>query len=161
MPVLHVRKSPTTAADPDGNEVDVTPPQILIHEGPVVSVNVGVPSDLADKWRNMGLEIPEPVSGNALIDTGATTTCIDDDVAKQLGLPTVDVAQMSSASGQSEQPVYPVQLDITHSELVIESSKSIGADLEDQGLVALIGRDTLSQCTLHYNGVTGDFTLSI
>ena len=109
----------------------------------------------------MGLEIPEPVSGNALIDTGATTTCIDDDVAKQLGLPTVDVAQMSSASGQSEQPVYPVQLDITHSELVIESSKSIGADLEDQGLVALIGRDTLSQCTLHYNGVTGDFTLSI
>jgi predicted aspartyl protease len=120
-----------------------------------------VPSDLADKWRNIGVDVPDPVSGQALIDTGASTTCVDEDVARQLGLPTVDVAQMSSASGQSMQNVHPVQLDVAHSDLIIESSKSIAADLDDQGLVALVGRDMLSQCTLHYNGVTGDFTLSM
>ena len=161
MPILHARKPTAKATDPDGNEVEVPPQQVLIGEGPLIGVNVGVPSDLADKWRNIGVDVPDPVSGQALIDTGASTTCVDEDVARQLALPTVDVARMSSASGQSEQSVHPVQLDVAHSDLIIESAKSIAADLDDQGLVALVGRDMLSQCTLHYNGLTGDFTLSM
>jgi hypothetical protein len=37
----------------------------------------------------------------------------------------------------------------------------IAADLlQAQGIHALIGRDILMQCVLHYNGTTGTFTLA-
>jgi hypothetical protein len=32
--------------------------------------------------------------------------------------------------------------------------------LQAQGIHALIGRDILQQCVLHYNGTTGSFTLA-
>jgi hypothetical protein len=38
---------------------------------------------------------------------------------------------------------------------------AIGAPLAAQGIVALIGRDVLQHCTLHYNGFTGEITLAI
>lgn len=161
MPVLHLRKSALKTEDADGNEVEVPPPHVLIQEGPTVEVSVGVVSKMADQWRSEGEEVPEPVTGQALIDTGATSTCVDNEVAQDLGLPVIDVTTVASASERVEQNVYPVQLDVVHSDLTIDFGRSIGADLTPQGLVALIGRDVLRSMTLHYNGVTGDFTLAI
>jgi hypothetical protein len=43
----------------------------------------------------------------------------------------------------------------------INGPRTIGVELQDQGLLALIGRDLPSDCILHYNGPTGGFTLSI
>ncbi len=102
------------------------------------------------------------LTGNAVVDTGASVTCIDNSFAKNLNLPIVDVVQMTSASHEStQQNVYPIQLQIVGSPIRIEIPHAMGANLAAQGLVALIGRDYLQHCTLHYNGVTGAITLAI
>ena len=43
----------------------------------------------------------------------------------------------------------------------IEVPMAIGAVLASQGIIALIGRDLLRHCTLFYNGIGGELTLSI
>ncbi len=98
----------------------------------------------------------------ALIDTGASVTCIDDAVAHQLQLPVVNVVNVASAShASSQQNVYPIQIEVVGLPISIEASNAIGAALAQQKLLALIERDVLQHCTLFYNGITGEITLSI
>lgn len=161
MPILHIRRPSQTVENADGDEVSVSPSEGLVHEGPIVEVSVGVTGDIADGWRNSGIDVPAPVSGRALIDTGATVTCVDEEVANTLDLPVRDVVTMVSATEETEQSVYPIQMDVAGSDLTIDASKAVGASLQEQGLVALIGRDVLSQTTFHYNGPAGEYTLSM
>ena len=123
-----------------------------------ISVAESVVAQLAEK----GLEIPAPVSGLALIDTGASTTCIDNDVAQQIGAPVVDVVKMASAShAETEANMYPIRLEVVGLLGTVSAPRAMGAALQCQGLIALIGRDVLRRCTLHYNGPSGEFTLAI
>jgi predicted aspartyl protease len=109
-----------------------------------------------------GQTLPQPVAGLALIDTGATSTCIDEDTAQRLGLPVIDVVSVASASHAStQQNVYPVTLHIAGLPIPINVPRAVGAPLDAQGLLLLIGRDVLRFCTLFYNGLTGEITLSI
>ena len=79
-----------------------------------------------------------------------------------MALPVIDVVQMASAShAATQQNVYPAHLEVVGSNVHIEVPRAIGAALASQGIIALIGRDVLMQCTLHYNGPLGSFTLSI
>jgi hypothetical protein len=56
-----------------------------LHErGPVVEVTLTHPPAIAQPIVQAGGILPNPVSGLALIDTGASGTCIDDDAAQQL-----------------------------------------------------------------------------
>jgi len=106
------------------------------------------------------MPLPQPVPGLALIDTGATSTCIDEDVAKQLNLPVVDVVTIASAfHAETNQNVYPALIEVVG--IAIKALRAIGVPLAVQGLQVLIGRDLLQHCTLFSNGVTGSFTLSI
>ena len=98
----------------------------------------------------------------ALIDTCATTTCIDEEAARQLKLPVVNVVTVASASHSSTQHnVYPIQISIAGLPITINAPGAIGAPLAAQGHLLLIGRDVLQHCALFYNGLTGKFTLSI
>jgi predicted aspartyl protease len=107
-----------------------------------------------------GKTLPAPKSGIALIDTGASNTCIDEQAAKDLGLPVIDVANMQSASHEKHPcNIYPVQI-ITPI-VTLNAPRAMGAALASQGLLVLIGRDVLQNCTLFYNGPTGQFTLSL
>jgi hypothetical protein len=146
---------------PDGTFVEVPSSLILHQRGPVVQVTVGVSPVMATQLAQQGASIPAPIAGIALIDTGAIGTCIDDGVAQQLGLPVIDVVQMASAShAATQQNVYPAVLEVIGGNITLNVPRAMGAALGVQGLVALIGRDVLAQCTLHYNEPTGAFTLS-
>lgn len=106
--------------------------------------------------------MPDPVSGFALIDTSATTTCIDDATAQQIGAPVIDKVKMCSAShSDADANIYPIHFDILGVNIPIDAQRCMGAALKAQGLIMLIGRDVLASCTLHYNGVSGQFTLSL
>ncbi|HXM41478.1 MAG TPA: aspartyl protease family protein [Bryobacteraceae bacterium] len=97
-----------------------------------------------------------------MIDTGASNTCIDEKTAQEMGLPVIDVAKMSSASHAGiDQNVYPIQITVAGSILQFNVPRAMGGALGAQGLIALIGRDVLQFCTLFYNGITGQITLSI
>ena len=97
----------------------------------------------------------------ALIDTGATCTCIDDELARRLGLPVIDVCTIASASHEkSEQNVYPALIELIGASISIDAPRAVGAALASQGIVALIGRDMLQHCLLFYNGISGELTLA-
>jgi predicted aspartyl protease len=117
---------------------------------------------MANQWTLQGIALPAPISGHALFDTGASVTCVDDETAKQLGLPVINMVTIASASHEaSKHNVYPISLEILGPNIVFDSIPAVGGPLKAQGLAALIGRDVLRLCTLHYNGLVGQFTLAI
>lgn len=105
--------------------------------------------------------VPDAVNGTAMIDTGASSTCIDQRAAERAGLPTIQKAMMASAShANHEVPVYAAKLVIPQFS-AIDVPYALGANLESLNLVALIGRDLLQAAVLVYNGTDGSIALSI
>ena len=120
--------------------------------GPVVQVTVSVEQNIAQQLLQSGTTLPPPITGFALIDTGASMTCIDDEAAQTLRLPVIDVAKMASASHDSTDcNIYPIQIDIPGINLKIGVPRAMGAALRAQDLLLLIGRDVLQHGTLFYN----------
>jgi len=160
MPILHVQAA-AHGKTPDGKTVALPPSVALQLRGPLLQVTVTIEQNMAQVLLEQGKPVPSPVAGRALLDTGASTTCVDEQAALQLGLPVVDVVSMASASHARHQcNVYPVQINIPPM-LNLQAPRAMGAALAAHGLLALIGRDVLQQCTVFYNGATGQITLSI
>lgn len=130
--------------------------------GPVVQASITLEQTVAQTLVQQGGQLPTPISGFGLIDTGASVTCIDETAAQVLKVPAIDVVPMTSAShARTDQNVYPIQIEIVGFPIRLNAPRAIGAELASQGLVLLIGRDLLQICTLFYNGMTGEITLSI
>jgi predicted aspartyl protease len=128
----------------------------------VVQVSVSVEQSIAQQLLARGMSLPTPEGGWALIDTGATSTCIDDAAAARLNLPAIDVVTVASASHAStQQNVHPIQIEVIGLPITISAPRAIAAPLVAQGLVVLIGRDVLQHCPLFYNGPAGGFSLSV
>ena len=112
--------------------------------------------------------IPAPVTIRALVDTGASCTCIDPSVLQSLQLtPTGSASVHTPSTGATPAAAdqYDVGLAIfaalNQVPLFLATVPVIAADLlQPQGIHALIGRDILSLCVLHDNGTTGTFTLA-
>jgi hypothetical protein len=97
----------------------------------------------------------------ALIDTGASLSCIDDLLAQQLNLQVVDQWTTSGISGAAKLDVYLAQITIP-SLAVRQSGRFAGVHLQAGGQAhrALIGRSLLAGCTLVYDGKSGSVQLS-
>ena len=162
MPILHIQLPDEMETSP-GHRITMPPRQVLVARGPCVPVVVSVAQVIAEEWTRQGLPIPQPVAGLALIDTGASTTCIDEQAANSLHLPTVDVVNVATASQAFAQlNVYPIRIEIIGATqpINLDLPRAIGAPLAAQDLLLLVGRDVLQHCTLFYNGV-GEITLAV
>jgi predicted aspartyl protease len=98
----------------------------------------------------------------ALIDTGATESCVDETLANELQLPLIDrVNSVAGIGGQHELNVYLGHLRIVQLGF-IQYGRFIGAKLRAGGQMhqALLGRTLLKQMVLNYDGRTGAVTLS-
>jgi predicted aspartyl protease len=116
---------------------------------------------MAQALIQQGKPVPSMKVGLALIDTGATISCIDEQAAKDMKLPVVDVGQMTSASHVGHPcNLYPIQI-VLPAGIAFGAPRAMGANLASQGLIAIIGRDILQVCTMFYNGVAGQITLSL
>ncbi len=159
MPVFHAQMM-AFAKGQAGKMVPVPPVAALQQRGPVVQVSVTVEQNTGKGLASQGKPVPPPQTGQALIDTGASNSCIDDEVAKKLGLPVIDQGFMVSATHEKVPcNIYPVL--ISSPIMNFNIPRAMGAALVSQGLVAIIGRDVLQSCTLFYNGPAGQFTLSL
>lgn len=159
MPILHVQIG-AQAKTQNGKTANVHPAIALNLRGPAIEASVTIEQNAGKGLVAQGKPLPKPKTGWVLIDTGASGTCIDDDAAKELGLPVIDVARLTSATHKDQEcNVYPVQINIPT--VVLNCPRAMGAALAAQGLIALIGRDILQQCNLFYNGPVGQFTLSL
>ena len=161
MPILNIQLG-GQGKNKQGKVVELHPSIALFQRGPIIQVSVTIEENVGKGLLAQGKPLPIPKTGLALIDTGATGTCIDEQVAKELGLPAIDVGKMTSATHKDQQcSIYPVQIVIQPTNLILNAPRTMGAALAAQGLIALIGRDVLRVCTFFYNGPGGNFTLSL
>jgi predicted aspartyl protease len=133
--------------------------ELLVSYGPTLLVNIGFdPNYQPPPHPNI------PVAGitgiHALVDTGATESCIDSMLASQLNLPVVDRRTVSGVSGPQEVNMHLAQVYIPPLSFTIYGMFA-GVHLAAGGLVhrALIGRSFLQRFTMTYNGLTGDVTI--
>lgn len=117
---------------------------------------------MADALQRENRPVPVPIKGLALVDTGASVSCIDTNTARQLKLPVVGTVIMASAShANTPTAVHPIQIKIQNAPVSFGAPRAMCANLANQGFIAIIGRDILSLCTMYYNGPAGQITVSL
>ena len=160
MPIISARTQ-SERLDHQENAIPANRGMALQVSGPRVPVTLSPFGDQIKLLAEKG-EFPiTPVTGLALIDTGASVTCIDQSAAANAGLALVNSGRISSVTHAAETvPLFAGRLDI-HGFSSVETFGAYGVNLESQELIALIGRDLLARCVLIYNGLEGSFSLSI
>jgi predicted aspartyl protease len=134
----------------------------LAQRGPTILVDIGFdPAFFGNTLRSAPggvstapVVIPS-VQVPALIDTGASESCIDEQLAQQLQLPLIDTTITSGIGGSVTLNMYLAHISIP--ELVTEYGQFTGVHLQGGGQFhrALIGRKLLDDVLLVYDGHTG------
>lgn len=119
-----------------------------------------MPQAQADLVTKGGGAVPAPISGLALVDTGANNTSICEEVAKRLSLRVVDSVPINTPAGQVVKSKYIGEVEI-QGFAKGNLWTMTGAELAAQGIIALIGTDVLCYCLLVYHGPAGTFTISV
>jgi predicted aspartyl protease len=128
---------------------------LLVQWGPTILVNIGF-----DPKFTVGSTESIPIPGitdlNALVDTGATESCIDSLLAAQLNLPVVDRRMTAGAHGAKEVNVHLAQVRVPSLGFTIYGAFA-GVDLRAGGQAhsALLGRTFLKHFKMNYEGMTG------
>jgi predicted aspartyl protease len=127
--------------------------------GAIIDAVFAVSGPRQEAMKKAGLEIPSPVLVRALVDTGASCTCLDPQVVKKLGLTPSGIALLHTPSTGSE-PHTCNQFDVAVA--VVMDAKQlhlssliipvIESDLSAHGFQALLGRDVLDQGIFIYDG---------
>lgn len=147
--------------DPKTGKPQVHPVPLMV-DGPQLDVEVEVPDALKTVLTQQGKPVPRPVTGKALIDTGASITAVEDSIIKSLGVQPVGVATVFTPSGSAQQNLYPVKFVFPGIDFPpLNAPRAIGSQLRNQGVIALIGRDSLPNLLFVYNGPIGAITLAL
>lgn len=130
----------------------------LLNSGPLIEVAIGPSMPIAQQLAEQG----KPILGCkaiALIDTGASSTCISDEIVGRLSLIPFDVQKIHTAGGISEQNLYDITIKLPDKVTKLIPVQAPCADLSGQPFQVLLGRDILSICTMFYNGADNSFCL--
>lgn len=132
---------------------------LLVQFGPTLLVDIG----FDPAYQPAQTQTPQAgiTDVHALVDTGATISCIDSGLAMQLNLPIVDRQSIGGVGGQHEVNMHIAQLHIpTLNRTIYGAFAGVDLVVGGQQHVALIGRTFLQHFTLVYEGRTGDVTIS-
>lgn len=132
--------------------------ELLIAIGPTLLVDIGF--DSAFKLNGTA-PVPGIQGVAALVDTGATESCIDNLLAATLNLPIVDRRRIGGVGGAHEVNMYLAQVHVPSLDFTIYGAFA-GVQLAAGGQQhqALLGRTFLRAFTMVYDGKTGDVTIS-
>jgi hypothetical protein len=128
--------------------------------GPIIEIIIVPAQPVTAKLQSEGKSVPTK-KVIALIDTGASCSCINDVIAKELGLVARDIVKINTPAGTTEQPIYDLGIALPNLMNTIIPIQAPGCNLENQPYQALIGRDVLSMCTLVYNGWDNSYQLHL
>jgi len=101
------------------------------------------------------------IVGWAMIDTGASKTCISPRIVDALGLKQVGDIKCGGVGGEADHRLFRITFEFEGSPIRIPDIEVIEAHIENQGLDMLVGRDVLSVSALTYHGPTGSWRLEI
>ena len=98
---------------------------------------------------------------HALVDTGASQSCIDMQLAQTLGLPVVDFVMIGGAAGANRHPLYAGRVAIPVLE-IFQFGAFAGVDLAggEQPHQVLLGRTFLQNTVMIYDGIRGQITIA-
>ena len=114
--------------------------------------------------RAHGHPFPPPVTIRSLIDTGASSSCIDGSIVHRLGLEPRDLIEIHTPSTMGV-PVLRNTYDISiifgegQPDPRTYTLEIVETELLDQGFLLLVGRDILNRCVFHYDGPNWIFEL--
>jgi predicted aspartyl protease len=130
-------------------------PDQLITLGPGAMVQVGPPNPTNP------MEHASSVPAIALIDTGATESCIDEQLAISLGLPLIDKIFLGGVAGSAEHNVYLAVITVPGTSL-LQYGRFAGVHLAAGSQLhrVLLGRTFLKTSIFIYDGRTGRVTLA-
>ncbi|NQT82086.1 aspartyl protease family protein [bacterium] len=133
--------------------------------GPLLPIRIELPSDVRELLTRNEEPVPPPIKVLGLIDTGATGTCISQNVCQQLNLQPDGAVKMLTAGHPVYVPVYTVQLSIEISPgkfLSIDRLPVAAPPLAGQANVGcLIGRDILAHSVFVYMGHANSISFSL
>ena len=125
----------------------------MVSYGPTLIVEIGFDPDFPTAKSQ-----PDLASGHvrALVDTGATHSCIDSHLALELGLPIVEREYMAGVHGVAPVDMHVAQIYIPTLNHTI-TGRFAGIRMRDSGQThsALIGRTFLQHYTMIYEGRRG------
>lgn len=128
--------------------------------GPTVEIRLAVGLVIEEVLRKDGLPIPSPITMNAVIDTGASVTAVQEGIPAQLGLTPTGVVPINTPSSTNVDCYeYMARLFFPNT-VVVEEIPVIEAPLKGQNIQCLIGRDVLQHGVFIYIGYANTFTMS-
>jgi hypothetical protein len=155
----HFIASPTSGGRPDAGA--------LVALGAFVTMDVAVPPAIAATLTASGQAVPPSASGCALVDTGATITCVHEPLLIALGLQPVDKVASGTAAGPVQQSIYMARISFPllswSLDLPVAGVDLVGqaiATAPPQPVIALLGRNLLSNCVVIWNGPGGYWTIA-
>lgn len=122
--------------------------------GPILEVEIFLPESVA---HLRGQNIKH--NTHALIDTGASGTCISPEVAKVLELQPLRQIEMAGVHGVKKSNVYAINFTFPGSGIVLADWNVSEVNLQNRPFHMLLGRDVLRYFLLVYDGNTGEIGL--
>lgn len=135
----------------------LSPADLLVELGPTLLVDIGLKSrgtpgarpDLSEKRVR------------ALIDTGAGGDCIDDELARRLGLPVTDEGEISGVGGRQHAFIYTARVYVpTLDRLLFQPFTGVKLEEGGQWHRLILGRTFLRHYRMAYDGASGQVELS-
>jgi len=104
--------------------------------------------------------VPSPIEVRAMIDTGASMSCIPAHRATSLGLSPHRFIDVTSFDGRKERyPVYKIKIGVHEIDGGIFEVNAVGTAPFTEGAECTIGRDILEGARFLYDARGGSFTL--
>jgi predicted aspartyl protease len=142
---------------------------VLVIKGPTLGVEIGFnqeifhtdPAVVQQAIASVHARPPAQLL-EALIDTGASESCIDENLAKELQLPLIDQAKGSGIGGSEEFNIYLGYIRIAALGF-LQYGRFMGVKLRagNQPHQALLGRSMFKDMLLVYDGRDGSVRLAI
>ena len=138
-------------------------------DGPVLEAVLWISRPRQEAMLAAGLVLPKAMRFRALVDTGASCTCVNQEVIDAVGLiqsGTTQIHTPSTGNAPAVCGVYDAQILVPGMQdgavplCHFESLPVVAANLSSQSIDGLIGRDLLAHAVLIYHGPGVFFSLS-
>ncbi len=131
----------------------------LRNKGPIVKLRLAPCRVALQAIERQGRPLPLPINLDAMVDTGASRSIIQEGLVEAMKIFPVGVVHMTTSMRQN-MLAYEYFLD-AKLENINFSAVFIGASLPNSGVQVLLGRDFLSHGVFHYDGSASHFTLEL